>query len=230
MNTPWKRAVRPLPASGGPGRSGPAAHPPIVQACGPARRLRPVGCRHRTVGAAPADGFRRLTVGVALAGVAVLATAALAQAGGIRINTTRSIPLGIYSVSDAVVGKGADVLICPPPGPLFAEARSRGYLGAGFCAGGYGYLMKRIVATAGDVVTVADEGVRVNGVLLPASVPRAVDAGGRALPRFRTEAYTLGGTEVLLMSPASPTSFDGRYFGPVDRAQIQAVLTALLTW
>jgi len=167
---------------------------------------------------------------VALAGVAVLTVAALAQALGIRINTTRSIPLGIYRVSDAAVGKGADVLVCPPPGPLFAEARSRGYLGAGFCAGGYGYLMKRIVATAGDVVAVADEGVRVNGALLPASAPRAVDAGGRGLPRFRTDAYTLGTTEVLLMSPASPTSFDGRYFGPVDRAQIQAVLTALLTW
>lgn len=181
-------------------------------------------------GAARTNRFQRCAAGVVLAGVVVLATAALAQAVGIRINTTRSIPLGFYRVSAAAVGKGADVLVCPPPGPLFAEARSRGYLGAGFCAEGYGYLMKRVVAIAGDVVAVADEGVRVNGALLPASAPRAADAGGRALPRFRTDAYTLGPTEVLLMSPASPTSFDGRYFGPVDRAQIQTVLTALLTW
>ena len=36
-------------------------------------------------------------------------------------------------------------------GPVFDEARARGYIGAGFCAGGYGYLIKRIAALRGVI-------------------------------------------------------------------------------
>jgi conjugative transfer signal peptidase TraF len=167
---------------------------------------------------------------VALAGAAGLIGAALAQVAGARINTTRSIPVGLYWVSGAPADKGAYVLVCPPPAAVFEQARERGYLGAGYCPGGYGYLMKRIVATEGDVVAVSGEGVWVNGALLPASAPRTVDAGGRALPRFRTDAHTLGAADVLLMSAGRPTAFDARYFGPLPRGQIQTVVSPLLTW
>lgn len=174
--------------------------------------------------------FARLAAGVALAGAAAMAVAALAQAAGARINTTRSVPLGLYWVSDAAAEKGAYVLVCPPQGPVFDEARARGYIGAGFCAGGYGYLIKRIAATGGDAVAVSEAGVRVNGALLALSAPRAVDAGGRALPGFRRDATVLGAGEVFLMADASPTSFDARYFGPVSRGQILNVVVPLLTW
>ena len=56
------------------------------------------------------------------------------------------------------------------------------------------------------------------------------DAGGRALPRFRAERTPLGATEVLLMSEVSGTSFDGRYFGPIDRSHIVTVVSLLITW
>lgn len=174
--------------------------------------------------------FRKITAGVALAGAAGMVGAALAFAAGARINTTRSIPVGLYWVSSAAVEKGAYVLFCPPQVQVFDEARARGYIGAGFCPGGYGYMMKRVIAAKDDDVAVSDEGVRVNGVLLPLSAPRAVDAGGRSLPRFQADRYTLGAAELLLMSDVSGISFDGRYFGPIPRAQVRTVVSPLITW
>ena len=174
--------------------------------------------------------LKRIAAGVVIAGVAALLLAAGGYAAGARVNTTKSIPVGLYWTSSAPVEKGAYVLFCPPPLGVFDDAKDRGYLGAGFCAGGYGYLMKRVLAAKDDVVSVADDGVRVNGARLPFSAPRKTDAAGRPMPRFQSNRYTLGQAEVLLMSDVSATSFDGRYFGPVHRSQIQTVIRPVLTW
>jgi conjugative transfer signal peptidase TraF len=174
--------------------------------------------------------LRRLAVGTAIAGAAILALGALAYASGARINSTKSIPVGLYWLSSEPVEKGAYVMFCPPPIGVFEDAKARGYLGAGFCPGGYGYLMKRVLAAKGDAVTITDEGVHVNGELLPHSAPIRVDRNGRPLPRFPAERFTLGGSELLLMSDVSGTSFDGRYFGPIHRSQIKGVIRAVFTW
>ena len=50
------------------------------------------------------------------------------------------------------------------------------------------------------------------------------------MPRYRSNAFTLGASEVLLMSDVSRTSFDGRYFGPLNRSQIKSVIRSVLTW
>ena len=149
---------------------------------------------------------------------------------GARINTTKSIALGLYWTSDRPVQKGEYVLLCPPPVGVIEEARRRGYLAAGFCPGGYGYMMKRILAAKGDSVTVDAGGVRVNGLLLPHSAPLPADLAGRPMSRFQADRYVLGASEVLLLSDISSTSFDGRYFGPVGVAQIRTVIVPVLTW
>jgi conjugative transfer signal peptidase TraF len=149
---------------------------------------------------------------------------------GARVNTTKSIALGLYWTSDRPMQKGEYVLLCPPPVGVIEEARRRGYLAAGPCHGGFGYMMKRILAAGGDSVTVDAGGVRVNGLLLPHSAPLPADPAGRPLPRFRADHYMLGASEVLLLSDVSSTSFDGRYFGPVGRAQIRTVIVPVLTW
>lgn len=162
--------------------------------------------------------------------VSMLVLAGLLGLAGARVNTTKSIGLGLYWTSDRPVQKGEYVLLCPPVVGVIEEARRRGYLAAGFCPGGYGYLMKRILATGGDAVTVDADGVRVNGLLMPHSAPLAADGAGRPLPRFQADRYVLSASEVLLMSDVSSTSFDGRYFGPVGRAQIKTVIVPVLTW
>lgn len=163
-------------------------------------------------------------------GVGLLIQCGYLYALGARINTTRSIPLGLYWQVNAPVEKGAFVILCPPPNALFMEARARGYIGVGSCPGNFGRLMKRIVAAPGDVVRVAADGVYVNGLRLPHSVPMTMDGGGRPLWRYAQSPQALGATQLMLMGDINPKSFDGRYFGPLQRAQIQGVIAPILTW
>jgi len=124
--------------------------------------------------------------------------------------------------------KGALVIACPPDVAAVAEGFRRGYIGAGFCPGGYGYVIKKVVGLPGDQVTITRQGVSVNGEAIPNSTPRTTDTEGKSL-HFRETAYTLGTAQVLLMSDYSPRSFDGRYFGPVNQIAIKGVLRPVFT-
>jgi conjugative transfer signal peptidase TraF len=126
--------------------------------------------------------------------------------------------------------KGEYVIFCPPESALFDEARKRGYIGAGYCPGGYGFMMKRILAISYDRITTGLKGVSVNGTLLPLSGRMEADKAGRPLPPYPFDAYTLDDSELLLMSDISGTSFDGRYFGPIGKTQIKGIIKPILTW
>lgn len=165
---------------------------------------------------------------VTLVGAAALLAACFAA--GARINTTASFPIGLYwTAAGEPAQKGSLVLFCPPDNAVFAEARNRGYIDIGFCSGGYGYLIKKVLAVAGDRVAVTAAGVAVNNQLLPNSVPIAADPAGRPLPATYG-AYSLRAGDVLLMSDYSKTSFDARYFGPVPAAAIATVIHPVFTW
>jgi conjugative transfer signal peptidase TraF len=161
--------------------------------------------------------------------LSVLILSGFAYVAGIRLNTTPSIPVGIYRLTDEPIVIGAYVLFCPPPAPVFEMAKVRGYLGAGFCPGGYGHLMKKILAVQDDVVSIGTDGVQVNGQLLPLSTPIKLDGSGRTLPNYDA-SWVLGSAEVLVMSDSNPGSFDGRYFGPIQRSQIEGVIRPVYTW
>ena len=171
----------------------------------------------------------RVALGAAGAAAVLGGLAAVAHQTGIVINTTASLPLGLYRAIQAPVARGAYVKFCPPPSALFDEAARRGYLHAGFCPGGYGPLLKRVLAVAGDRVQVAGDGVRIDGRLIPLSAPMWADGGGRTLPRYAQDRI-LNASELMLMSDVSLVSFDARYFGPVDRAQVQSVIEPFFTW
>ncbi|MFH0782581.1 MAG: conjugative transfer signal peptidase TraF [Pseudomonadota bacterium] len=163
--------------------------------------------------------------------ICFIACGGICLVAGIRVNTSESIPLGIYRSSEGPVKKGDFVLFCPPPSLVFDMAKERGYLAAGLCPSGYGYMMKDVVGTSGDIIAFLDDGVHVNGVLLPKSRPLKADPAGRPLPQhFQADSYTLGRSEVLLMSDVCGLSFDGRYFGPIDRLQIKTVILPVFTW
>jgi conjugative transfer signal peptidase TraF len=166
--------------------------------------------------------------GAALASFGLMALGLFCHTSGLRINTTKSIPVGLYGMTDAPIARGKYVIFCPPQSTLFDEARKRGYIGAGFCPGGYGLMMKRVAAAGGDVVTSTQDGISVNGQLLRLSVPLEADKAGRAMPRYLFDDYRLGESELLLMSNGRGTSFDGRYFGPVDAAQVRGVVRPVI--
>lgn len=166
----------------------------------------------------------------AICGIGFIVIGMVCFAAGGRINSTRSIPLGLYWLTDAPVKKEDYVIFCPPETAIFAEARHRGYIGAGFCPGGYGYMMKRVVADFNDRVEVTPLGIRINGVPMPASGARKADKAGRTMPRYPLGSYTLGKSELLVMSDVSGTSFDSRYFGPVDASHVKGVIRPVITW
>jgi conjugative transfer signal peptidase TraF len=153
----------------------------------------------------------------------------LAYAVGLRLNTTPSIPVGVYQLTHDALTKGAYVYFCPPRSPVFEMAKERGYISAGFCPGGYGHLMKKILATQNDVVTIGKAGVQINGQLLPLSIPLRADGAGRLLPKY-VVSKTLDSAEVLFMADNNDYSFDGRYFGAIKREQIEGVIRPVLTW
>jgi conjugative transfer signal peptidase TraF len=161
--------------------------------------------------------------------ISVLMAWGLIYAAGIRVNTTPSIPLGLYQLTSEPLVKGAYVLICPPPSLVFVMAKARGYVGAGFCPGGYGQLIKRLVAAKDDQVTINAEGVAVNGQRLPLSKPIKLDGGSRPLPHY-VKSWVLDSDEVLVMSDSNSGSFDGRYFGSIQRSQIEGVIYPVFTW
>ncbi len=159
----------------------------------------------------------------------VFALVAVFILSGARVNSTASFPRGLYWKINAPLKKGELVIFCPPQNPVFDTAKERGYIGAGFCPGGYREMIKKIVATEGDRVTISEKGVAVNGVPIFNSKPSTEDRAGRLMPHYETDC-TLKDNQVLLMSDYNPLSFDGRYFGPINRAQIRSVIRPVLTW
>lgn len=170
--------------------------------------------------------LRRVAAGT----LSLLVLGGAAFALGLRVNTTHSIPRGFYWTIDAPITTGAYVVFCPPRTAVFELAARRGYIATGVCESGYGYVMKRVLAAKGDAIAVHDDGVYINGTLLPNSVPLLADGAGRALPRYRVDGMRLDDTAVLLMGDVSGASFDGRYFGPIKREQITTAIRPVITW
>ena len=149
---------------------------------------------------------------------------------GVRINTTPSYPPGIYLMTNAPIEKGALVIFCSTNNAAFRLARERGYIRAGFCPGGYGYVIKKIMATKNDKVEMSAAGVYVNGALLPNSKPVDTDSEGKILPHITLNIAALDDHSVLLMSDYNPESFDARYFGIMGKANIISAIRPLWTW
>jgi conjugative transfer signal peptidase TraF len=166
-----------------------------------------------------------LTWGVGL--IFVLGSLSLS---GLMINTTHSIPAGFYrSLPQKEPGRGDYVAYCPAENENTKMALSRGYYPPGNCPARSSRVFKRVVALAGDHVLIDADRVSINGAPLPHSAQITADNLGRPLPQYRFNRV-LSANEVLLMTNSSPTSFDGRYFGPVDQDQIISVIQPIKTW
>ena|SRR5258708_6298901 len=161
--------------------------------------------------------------------VLLIVAVVLAAAAGAKINLSRSFPLGVYWDTGTAAKKKDLVYFTPPTTPVFELAKSRGYIDPNLF-GGYQPMIKRIVAESGDIISVTDQGVVVNGGLIPNTRPLAKDLMGRQLPCYRISNYQMQADEVFLISDLSPISFDARYFGPINMQQIRCAIQPLWTW
>ena len=147
---------------------------------------------------------------------------------GLRVNTSRSVPRGLYRMVNGAPTRGALVAVCLPP-DVARFGRARGYLGPGDCPGGVQAVIKQLIALPGDVVEVTPAEVRVNDRPLPNSATAAMDSAGRPLPHVPWGCHRVPPAQVWLHGPGDPRSWDSRYFGPLREAQIRATVAPVLT-
>lgn len=170
---------------------------------------------------------QKIGAAVSICGIVGLGSIAAAGAAGFVVNRTPSFPVGLYGPVRHEPRVGDLVSYCPPV-RVARFAIPRGYLSAGSCSAGSVPLVKRLVAVAGDRYAIGPGGVWARGRRIANSAPFLHDGGGHPLPQLHQDGVIPAG-DVLVMSDYSQISFDGRYFGPVERSGIQHVITPLWT-
>ena len=152
-----------------------------------------------------------------------------AQEAGLRINTTASMPLGLYRLrpqGNDELSRGSFIAICPSA-KVLAVAIPRHYLHRGLCPGDVEPLLKSVGALPGDRVNVSDDAVLVNGHALPNSGRVARDCQGRPLLRIPAGAYVVPARNLWLYAPVA-RSWDSRYFGPEPDSNVIGIATPIL--
>jgi conjugative transfer signal peptidase TraF len=152
--------------------------------------------------------------------VAFVAVAVLHPAPRILWNASASAPLGLYRIKPERNAPLGALVAVTPPERLARWMAERRYLGLG------APLLKHVAAKSGQRIC------RIGGVVSvesrPVAVARERDRLGRPLPVWRG-CRTLATGELLLLNPAVPDSFDGRYFGPLPASAVIGRAVPILT-
>jgi conjugative transfer signal peptidase TraF len=173
----------------------------------------------------------RTGIGALSAALIVVGTGSLAHSAGLRINTTPSLPMGLWRISSLTgpLAVGDIVTFCPPATAPFEIAHRRHYLASGTCPIGFEPMMKPIAALPGNLVTVSAAGIGVDGRRIPNSGALGRDSEGRPLAAIPSGIYRVGEGEAWLVSSFNPRSYDSRYFGPVATTDFREVAHPILT-
>ena len=171
------------------------------------------------------DRVRNARRAALVAAVVTVAAFQLSGSLGLRINTSPSLPMGLYiTTADA----SANLVEFCPVEPFATLSRVRGYRAPGACGDGAGPLLKPIVAKAGDVVEVSALGISVNGILLHNTAPLSADTKGRHLDAWPSGHYVVFPGTIWVASSYHPGSFDSRYFGPIPEDLVRNCVRPLL--
>ncbi|MBC7282991.1 S26 family signal peptidase [Hoeflea sp.] len=132
-------------------------------------------------------------------------------------NMSASAPRGLYLrlSSDFVRG---DLVLARLPEEARQLADERHYLARD------ALLIKRVAASRFDTVCMIGNDLYINGRHTVRRLER--DGAGRPMPLWQG-CERLGGYHVLLLAEGGPASFDGRYFGPVERRLVIGRLVPL---
>lgn len=126
-------------------------------------------------------------------------------------NASASVPIGLYHVSPPRGLHAGDIAVLVPPEPLAGLLAARRSLPKGVL------LIKPIAALAGQTVCRAGLRITIDGVAVGAALDR--DHQGRPLPIWQG-CRQLGPSNVFVINPAAPDSFDGRYFGVLPMSAV----------
>lgn len=145
---------------------------------------------------------------------------------GVRINTTRSAPLGFWRVvsTDATaLSVGDYALLCPPKSQAVRTLVDAGILTPGQCRNGESPFVKQVVALSGAYFAVADTGVHIDGALIDQSIPLVLKGLHRAKPGFVPEHH------FVAVQTMHTHSIDSRYFGPFPISDVIGIMEPLWT-
>lgn len=145
----------------------------------------------------------------------------------LHIVTSDSVPPGIYARTWEEVTRGALIAVCLPE-DISRIGFERGYLD-GRCWGGGGAVVKYVAGMPGDEIDVRSNGIRINGEYVENSAILETDFAGHELAHMPFAVKTLGADEFLLLSTHHKRSWDGRYFGPVNKGHIRGTVAPLWT-
>ena len=155
---------------------------------------------------------RPLTLGIALAGCAVIAfTAMMRPVPKLIWNASASVPIGLYVVEPIPSPTLGDLVVVNPPRLLSDFLAQGGYVPQGVP------LIKPLAALPGQQVCRIGRAIKVDGIVVGAALVR--DSLGRLLPTWKG-CVRLAEGQVFLFNPAARASLDGRYFGPLASASI----------
>lgn len=132
-------------------------------------------------------------------------------------NTTASVPVGLYALTQTTPQRG-DLLVIRLPPSMQLLAVSRGILSPKTP------LLKPVVALAGDRVCRFGTAININGHY--AATARLLDRYGRRLPTWQG-CRRLSSFEVFILAP-HPNSFDSRYCGALPLKLALGVARALV--
>ena len=147
---------------------------------------------------------------------------------GFRVNLTPSEPLGLWRIvkPDRPILVGDLVFICPPNTDAMRDARARGYLRFGLCAGRVAPLIKTVVATSGQVIEIHDD-VRIDGRPLPHSRVARTDGQRREMVHYDGGVVPV---DTVFLHSEFTGSFDSRYFGPLPMDGILGLARKVWTY
>jgi conjugative transfer signal peptidase TraF len=135
-------------------------------------------------------------------------------------NPTESAPRGWYVVHPAVQLEVGDYVVAQLPRDIGAFAAKRHYLPP------HVPVLKRIAATAGQRVCVRDGAVLIDGAAVATTL--TLDAKRRSLIAW-PHCRKLESGEIFLLNANRPSSFDSRYFGPLDVSFVRGRANLLWT-
>lgn len=164
---------------------------------------------------------RRFSIGVL---VLTVALALFLLSGHPIVNTTRSVPIGLWWVVDGSLCRGDFVLV--PIGAFKSTDWVPEKVWSRNAWGERKPFLKRVAGLPGEKVEVGEYGlIRINGTIVPKSSPLSSDRLGRRMQAF-TLPVVLSDNEIWMTSD-SERGFDSRYLGPADASQCRKVIPIL---
>lgn len=165
---------------------------------------------------------RRITFCVTAAvAVMLMTTIAIKMPRWLIWNVSASVAEGLYLSRPASALRAGQLVVVMPPPALASFMVGRRYLGAGVP------MLKHVAAVGGQTVCRSKRRVRIDGKLVVFA--RRVDRRSRPLPVWQGCRH-VGRDEVFLLNANIADSFDGRYFGVLQRSSVIGRAVPLWTW